>query len=334
MRLSAFSIVDPPDPHVPSPSRLPEVVGLARACEQGGLSALWVAEHHFQSGGGCPSPPVLLAACGAVTRTLRLGSMVSVLPYHRPIDVAEEYATLDRLLEGRLNFGVGSGYLATELEAFAVDPARKRSLFDDGLEFILAAFAGRAVRPAGADGPSVRLNVLPAQQPHPPVWIAVQRREAIAHVARKGYSIALVPYATVADRRELAEEIAEYRAQLPPGQTGEVAVALHVYAGDRVAEARTAFARYVRSRHDTGSTFLQAKADQNPRSTSPESIERSGLALFGDVETVLAGLGELESLGIDELLAIFDFGGLSPELVHRSVTTVGRAWADRVRSAA
>jgi len=334
VRLSAFSIVDPPDPHTPSPSRLPEVVELARACEQGGLSALWVAEHHFQSGGGCPSPPVLLAACGAVTRTLRLGSMVSVLPYHRPIDVAEEYATLDRLLGGRLNFGVGSGYLATELEAFAVDPARKRGLFDDGLAFVLSAFAGGEVQPAGDRAPSVRLNVLPVQQPHPPVWIAVQRREAIAHVARKGYSVALVPYATVADRRELAEEISEYRAQLPRGRSGEVAVAMHVYAGDRVEEARAAFARYVRSRHDTGSTFLQAKSDRHPSSTSPESIERSGLALLGDVGTVLAGLRELESLGIDELLGIFDFGGLAPGEVHRSVTAIGRAWADRIPTAA
>ncbi len=136
--------------------------------------------------------------------------MVSVLPFHRPIDVAEEYAMLDQLLGGRLNLGVGSGYIPMEFEGFGVDPTTKRERFESGLDTILTAFRGGSVR-AHEGAPPVRLNVLPVQQPHPPIWIAAQRREAIPFVARRGVSIALIPYATLSGLDELGAVVREFR---------------------------------------------------------------------------------------------------------------------------
>jgi len=330
VRLGAFTVVDGyPDRPDGDAGRVTEVVRLAGAAEAAGLSSLWVAEHHFHLGGGCPSPPVLLAACGMSTQRIRLGSLVSVLPFHRPIDVAEEYALVDRLIGGRLNLGVGSGYLASEFAGFGVDPAEKRTRFDSALEFLRDAFAGRPVRVGGAGAPAVTLNVRPLQQPHPPLWIAVQRREAIPHVARQRTSLALIPYATVDRPEELGEEIAEYRRAAPPGFRGEVAVALHLYAGPRPQAARSALARYVRSRLEYGSPFLEQKAQQRPQHATPEAIERSGLALFGTAEELVPRLEEFSRLGVDELLGIFDFGGLSPEEAAGSVQALGRAWAGR-----
>ena len=327
MRLSAFSVVDSyaVDPAVDD--RLPQVVALARGADDAGLSALWVAEHHFQPGGVCPAPPVLLAACGAVTRRLRLGVLVSVLPFHAPVEVAEQYATLDRLLGGRLNLGVGSGYIPLEFEGFGVDPTRKRELFDRALATLVAAFAGEEVRVDRPDARPVRLNVRPVQRPHPPIWVAVQRPEAIPHVARRGLSIALIPYATVRDRSELAAEIASYRANLPAGRRGEVAVAMHVYAGDRPDMARAALRRYLESRLRTQSAFYEQKARADPDAAGLEGIERSGFAPIGRPPDVVASLKGLAEIGVDELLGIFDFGGLDPVEVERSVASLGRAWA-------
>jgi alkanesulfonate monooxygenase SsuD/methylene tetrahydromethanopterin reductase-like flavin-dependent oxidoreductase (luciferase family) len=334
MRLGAFTVVEAYGDRPSAADRLLEVVRLARTAEAAGLSSLWVAEHHFHPAGVCPSPPVLLAACGEATRTLRLGSLVSVLPFHRPVDVAEEYAMLDRLLGGRLNFGVGSGYIPLEFEGFGLDPATKRERFESTLDLVLAAFGGREARLAGPEAPPVRLNVLPVQRPHPPVWVAVQRREAIPHVARQGRSIALIPYATVADRAELAEEIAEYRAHLPPGRSGEVAVAMHIYAGDRPDRARGALTRYLESRLKTQSTFYQKKAERSPHAASAEGIERSGFAAIGSADSVADQLSELASIGVDELLGIFDFGGLEEADVARSVASAGAAWNRRLPAAA
>jgi alkanesulfonate monooxygenase SsuD/methylene tetrahydromethanopterin reductase-like flavin-dependent oxidoreductase (luciferase family) len=327
VRLSAFTVVDEYASES-SNDRLGDVLRLAEAAEEGGLSALWVAEHHFHTGGVCPSPPVLLAAVGARTQRLRLGALVSVLPFHRPIELAEQYAMVDRLSGGRLNLGVGSGYIPLEFEGFGVDPSRKRELFDRGLETLLAAFEGKEVRSEGAQAAPVRLNVRPVQQPHPPLWIAVQRREAIPHVARRGASVALVPYATLSGPAELAEEVKEYRSHLPSGARGEVAAALHVYAGPNPDAARRALQRYLDSRLATQSAFYQEKVRRDPSHASAATIEASGWALFGAPDEVAERLHVFASTGVDEVLGIFDFGGLASDEVARSVRALGKAFAE------
>jgi alkanesulfonate monooxygenase SsuD/methylene tetrahydromethanopterin reductase-like flavin-dependent oxidoreductase (luciferase family) len=330
MRLGAFSVVDAyPDLPGGVTDRTAGIVRLAEEVEAAGLDSLWIAEHHFHDDGVCPSPPVLLTACAMRTRRIRLGSLVSVLPFHRPIDVAEEYALVDRLSEGRLNLGVGSGYLASELEAYGIDPAQKRERFDRALATLLAALEGKPVRAGGVSSPPVRINVRPVQRPHPPLWIAVQRAEAIAHVAAQGASVALIPYATVADLGELADQIATYRRALPPGVAGEVAVAVHLYAGPHPERARTAFRRYVASRIASGSTHLVQKSQQRPEHASPQAIERSGLAVFGGPEQVVEGLERFARIGVDELLGLFDFGGLTAEETAGSVRALGNAWRTR-----
>ncbi len=332
MKLSAFTVVDeyPPGPGE-TPERAREVVRLAETGEAAGLSALWVAEHHFQRAGVCPAPPVLLAACGARTRRLRLGVLVSVLPFHRPVELAEQYALLDRLLEGRLNLGVGSGYIPSEFEGFGIDPGSKRERFESALETMLRAFAGEEVQVDPPGSTPVRINVLPVQRPHPPLWVAVQRREAIPFVARQDRSIALVPYATVESPEELASEIREYRAALPEGRKGEVAVALHLYAGPHPERARVALQRYLDSRLATQSAFYRAKVDRDPKHARAEAIEAAGLALIGRPAEVAERLRAFAARGVDEVLGIFDFGGLSPDDVEASVRSLAGAMGGALR---
>lgn len=328
MRLGAFSVVDtdPERPHA-RPDRVGEVVALAEAAERAGLSGVWVAEHHFtKGGGGCPSPAVLLAACGARTRSIRLGSLVSVLPFHRPVDVAEEYALLDRLCGGRLNLGVGSGYLASEFAGFGVDPAEKRTRFDEGLATLERAFAGARFRAAPGAAEEVELNVRPVQRPRPPLWVAVQRREAVRFVAARGLGLALIPYATVLDLAELRGVVEEYRRALPGPGGGDVVAAVHVYAGDEPDRARSAFREYLDARLRTHSTFYEQKSHTAPSQSSPEALERADLAVFGDPAEVARRLHAYARAGVDELLGIFDFGGLPSEEVVRSVEALGRAW--------
>ncbi|MGA8543097.1 MAG: LLM class flavin-dependent oxidoreductase [Thermoplasmata archaeon] len=328
MKLSAFTVVDThPDGPEGTPDRYADVLRLAKAVEAGGLSTFWVAEHHFQPGGLCPSPPVLLAACGAQTRRIRLGAMVSVLPFHRPIELAEQYAMVDRLTGGRLNLGVGSGYIPLEFEGFGVDPATKRDRFDRSLETLLAAFDGGEVRSEEPGAVPVRLNVLPVQRPHPPLWIAVQRREALPFVARRGASLGLVPYATVANLAELGEEIREFRSHLPEGRSAEVAVAVHLYAGDRPERARKALGRYLEARLATQSTFYQEKVRRDPHHATAASIEANGFALFGTAPEVAQRLSEYAAIGVDEILGIFDFGGLDAGAATRSVRRLGSEFA-------
>ncbi len=327
MQLSAFSVVDGlVHPTGPPRERLAEVVALAEAAEAGGLTGLWVAEHHFHTGGLCPSPAVLLAACGARTRRLRLGVLVSVLPFHHPIEVAEQYAMVDRLTDGRLNLGFGSGYIPLELEGFGVDPASKRERFDRAYDTVLAALRGEAVAWGGSP---VTINVRPVQSPTPPIWIAVQRREAIPFVARRGVAVALVPYATLHSVDELAEEVREYRSHLPPGVRGHVSAAVHLYAGPHPERAREALQRYLDSRLEHQSAFLTKKVAEDPGAARADRMEAEGFALFGSPDDVAMKLATYEAAGVDEVLGLFDFGGLPFDEVERSVRALGSRVPER-----
>ncbi|HUI38413.1 MAG TPA: LLM class flavin-dependent oxidoreductase, partial [Thermoplasmata archaeon] len=290
------------------------------------------AEHHFHPGGVCPSPPVLLSAIGQRTQRIRIGVMVSVLPFHNAVDVAEQYATLDRLSGGRLNLGVGSGYIPMEFEGFGVDPETKRERFDRGLETLLAAWRGDPVRVSGNSSAPVRLNVRPIQAPSPPVWVAVQRPEAIPFIARRGLSLALVPYATLETIEELAEEVRSYRRELPEGARVTVSAALHVYAGPHPDHARAALQRYLDSRRVTQSAFYQEKVRRDSRHAFATVIERSGFAAIGSAAEVSERLERFREAGVDELLGIFDFGGLPVEEAIESVRAIAPSFAEGASS--
>jgi alkanesulfonate monooxygenase SsuD/methylene tetrahydromethanopterin reductase-like flavin-dependent oxidoreductase (luciferase family) len=327
VELSAFSVVDAFPPELAAGrDRYAELLSLATECDAAGLHAFWVAEHHFHAGGLCPSPPVVLAAVGQRTHRIRVGVLVSVLPFHEPVALAEEYALLDHVVGGRLNLGLGSGYIPMEFEGFGVDPAARRERFDRGFETVLAAFRGEEVRVGAPGATPVRINVRPVQLPRPPIWMAVQRREAIPFVARRGVSVALVPYATLAGFEELREEVREFRRNLPEGARARVSVALHLHAGQDVAGARSALQRYLDSRRATQSRFYEQKVEADPSQASAAAIERSGFALFGPAADVAEKLGAFREAGVDEVLGIFDFGGLRLEEVLGSVRALGAAF--------
>ncbi|MBI4255431.1 MAG: LLM class flavin-dependent oxidoreductase, partial [Candidatus Rokubacteria bacterium] len=144
MRFGVFSVVDHYPAELPRTSGqfFGELLEQAEAAEQLGFDSFWVAEHHFHEYGAIPSPAVWLAAAAQRTRRIRLGSAVVVLPFRNPLQVAEDYAMVDVLSGGRLNLGVGSGYLRHEFEGFGVRVEDKRERFDEALDVVLRAWTG------------------------------------------------------------------------------------------------------------------------------------------------------------------------------------------------
>jgi len=145
-------------------------------------------------------------------------------------------------------------------------------------------------------------------------------------------SIALVPYATIANHAELADEVREFRGQLPAGAKGEVAAALHLYAGPHPDRARQSLQRYLDSRLATQSSFYREKVRRDPAHANAAAIEEAGWAMFGSPEDVVRKLHDFEKTGVDEVLGIFDFGGLPADEVGRSVRALGWAFTGGGRS--
>ncbi|AOS65360.1 LLM class flavin-dependent oxidoreductase [Actinoalloteichus hymeniacidonis] len=323
MKLSIFSVTD----HYPARDRsiasfYDQLLGEISYAEELGFANYFIAEHHFHDYGIVPSPAVLLAAAARQTSRIGLGVAVAVLPFHQPMVLAEEYAMLDQLSGGRLALGVGSGYLPHEYAGFGVDPAEKRTRFDESLEIMTKAWTGAPVHFEGRHHrlSGVRSAITPVSSP--PLWVAVIRPEAAYHVGRQGRNIMLIPYASATDIGHLGEVVTAYRRGFAesgaPGQ-GDVAVALHTYVGEQPDvsdEVGPALAQYTDTRlyHKSHRSYAELVAAE--------------LVLFGDADLVSRRMRRLAELGVTQLLALCNFGALAPELVNASMKRLAGIDAD------
>ena len=106
-----------------------EVLTMAEWAEELGFDSFWLGEHHFYWYGTCVSPPMIIAALGQRTKKIRLGPAISVLPFHHPLVVAEEYALADNLCGGRLEFRDRQRLLAHRIQDVRhVDGGSKRKV--------------------------------------------------------------------------------------------------------------------------------------------------------------------------------------------------------------
>lgn len=312
MRFDLFWILDQnPELGETSGDVLARVLGETVVAEALGFSGCWYAEHHFTPYGVCPSPPVLLAAAASRTQRIRLGAAVSVLPLAHPIRTAEAYAMVDVISGGRLDLGVGSGYLSHEYDGFALPFAEKRARFDEALEFMLDLWNAQVREHPGPHfpAPPLAINVRPVQRPHPPVWIAVVRAESVRPVARKGFPIMLIPYATTLLDKHLDLFSTAYRQAAPGGHFPGLAAAYHAVVAPTMEEARAAMMpslrRYIASRtQHIGGT--------------PDEMVRNELVIAGDPPACVERIRRLAACGVNHLLLITSFGGMPSELVAQT----------------
>jgi probable F420-dependent oxidoreductase len=155
------------------------------ALETLGFDSLWLSE---RINGVAPDPVVGLSVAAGLTRRLKLGTSVLVLPGRNPVLLAKELATLDRLSGGRLLPAFGLGAVdAREQQAFGVERGERAALFDEALPLIRRLWSeDRVTHEGGAfrlDGVDVRPK--PVQSP-PEVWLGGQAPSELRRVGRLG----------------------------------------------------------------------------------------------------------------------------------------------------
>src|SRR5260370_576945 len=163
-----------------------------------GYDAVWLAEHHFSSFSVCPSVHMMGMLAAARTTRLRIGTGVSLAPFYHPLRLAEEVALLDVLSGGRVNWGAGRGFARVEFTAFGVPPEESATRFRETVEIVLKAWTDERLNFAGQHFHFDDIEVLPkpAQQPHPPVWVAASSEGAIDWAAGRGFSILMDPHSS------------------------------------------------------------------------------------------------------------------------------------------
>lgn len=177
--------------HLGSPE---ELRPLARKAEALGVSVLTVADHLDDQ----LSPIAALMAAADATTTLRVGSLVFANDYRHPVLLAKEAATIDRLSGGRLEFGLGAGWMLTDYRAAGMPlhpPSVRIERLDEALGIILALWSGEAVTHHGPNYTIDDLSVSPTplQRPAPPVWVGGGGRKVLEVAARHAQVIHLNP---------------------------------------------------------------------------------------------------------------------------------------------
>ncbi len=251
----------------------------------------------------------LLTWLGARTMTLRLGTAVIVLPWHNPVLLAEQAATLDLLSGGRLDFGVGKGYRYNEFVGFCVGIKEADARFDECLDVVLKAWtASEPFSHRGRYWQFDRIVVEPptAQQPHPPIWMGAGGESSVRQVAERGYNLLLGQYASPAD---VGRSIAAYRQAVEASGRRfdplSVGVTRAFFVCDGPEDKEAALQRRLANR------VRQLKLATQPDGTvlggpdratgDPDAVNRNS-AMYGSPDDIAEKLDELRRAGVGYVL--------------------------------
>jgi alkanesulfonate monooxygenase SsuD/methylene tetrahydromethanopterin reductase-like flavin-dependent oxidoreductase (luciferase family) len=295
-------------PDVDSGVGFREFVAYNVEAEALGYESSFVVEHHFTGFGQISATLNLLTWVGARTSTLRLGTAVITLPWHNPVLLAEQAATLDLLSGGRLDFGIGQGYRHNEFAGFCVPMEEAEARFEESLAIILKAWTSDA--PWSHRGrywqfENVVVEPPTAQKPHPPLWMGAGRPASIKKVAAYGYNLLLDQFAPV---EQIGERIALFRAEVEAHWRAfdprSVAVTRSVFVAMTEAEKQKALEARLAARQRTH-RLAQRPDGQNKASimSYADTLEAAEAgALYGTPDEIAAKLGALRDAGAEYVL--------------------------------
>ena len=159
-------------PGTPTPRLLQDRLDLVRMADQAGFTGYYLAEHHGSDLCMAPTQELFIAAASQITRTIRMGPMVKLLPLHNPVSLVEDMCVIDNLTNGRLEFGVGRGVAPIEHFWFSSNWPESRDRFEDTLRIIRRALRSGEVSSEGSrfhDFRTMPMATFPVQE-HIPFW--------------------------------------------------------------------------------------------------------------------------------------------------------------------
>jgi len=298
-----------------------------------GYYSTFLVEHHFTGFGQVSASLNLLTWLGARTRHLRLGTAVLVLPWHNPVLLAEQAATLDLLSGGRLDFGVGKGYRYNEFAGFCLPMEEADSRFEEALDVITRAFTSEtSFSHHGKYWQFADIVVEPptAQKPHPPFWMGAGSPASVRQVVERGYNMLLGQHSLA---EEILEQVAQFRREVEArGRAFDpmhVAVARAVHIAKNAADKEAALERRYQghmrinalARQPGGETRTRYILDDE-KAARHESAES---ALFGGPDEIMRKLERLQKGGVEYV--IINFGG-SRENIRRFARDIMPAFSE------
>ncbi|WP_333815015.1 MupA/Atu3671 family FMN-dependent luciferase-like monooxygenase, partial [Tabrizicola sp.] len=333
---------------LPGPAKYELLLEGAKFADSNGFCAIWTPERHFHAfGGPYPNPSVTGAAAAAITKNIgvRAGSIVA--PLHHPARIAEEWAIIDNLTNGRAGLAFASGWQPDDfvLRPENTPPANRQALFD-ALDQVRRLWRGEAVEFPRKDGTPFAVKTQPRPvSPEVQVWVTTAGNPETWRDAGKAGANVLT-HLLGQSIAEVADKVKLYRAALAEAghdpKRHKVTLMLHTYlASDREAArdiAREPMKDYLRSAAALIKQYAWAfPAFKKPQGmANPMDIDLGSLApdeleaildfaflryfddsgLFGTVEDAVKRVEELKAIDIDEIACLIDYGIPTPVVLE------------------
>jgi alkanesulfonate monooxygenase SsuD/methylene tetrahydromethanopterin reductase-like flavin-dependent oxidoreductase (luciferase family) len=320
-------------------------------CEELGLDGVVFNEHHYSSYGTMPSPNLIAAALSQRTKRIKIGVLGNILPLRdHPVRVAEEYAMIDCLSNGRLIAGFVRG-IPAEYVWYGVNPEESRGRFQEAYDLIMTAWTNSVW---SFEGEFYKLKDCaiwprPIQQPHPPIWIAARSAESIEWCVKRHLPCAQV-YQTTG---QIEDTFNYYRTKAKEdgweAKPDDFILCRHIYIDEsnkKAQEIAEPAMRYFFSVYNRGfnDAINQTAADQQKllaKLTSERSFNyfregnrsridfstlgwdeliKSGYMIAGDPDGVARQIqDQMKQVGADHFMGMFHIGNLAHEKVISSL---------------
>jgi alkanesulfonate monooxygenase SsuD/methylene tetrahydromethanopterin reductase-like flavin-dependent oxidoreductase (luciferase family) len=301
-----------------------DIVDEALYAEELGMHSAWIGEHHFSSLGVLSCPDLALAYVAARTKRIRLAPAVTVLPLHHPIRVAEQWASLDLLSGGRVDFAAGRGYDRREYQPFGVSFEENQPIFEEGMEIVRRLWmADERISWHGKyyHFDDVRITPKPVQRPLP-AYVGSFSKPSIELAARLGCGLIVAPFAaamTFGGLREVAQLYKETCAK--HGQKpGRLMCSYFTHFADNVSQDAAARARQIRYYKECVIPALPGDPATAPPSyryfidmvarlnnSRPEDLTENSV-LLGSSARIGETLAKVKAAGFDEVILYFNVG--------------------------
>jgi alkanesulfonate monooxygenase SsuD/methylene tetrahydromethanopterin reductase-like flavin-dependent oxidoreductase (luciferase family) len=301
-----------------------DILDEAVYAEEVGLHSAWIGEHHFSTLGVLSCPDLVLAHVAARTSRIRLAPAVTVLPLHHPIRVAEQWATLDLISGGRVDFAADRGYDRREYLPLGVSFEDNQEIFEEGMEVVRRLWASN--KPISHHGKHYRFDDIaitpkPLQRPLP-AYVASFSQPSIELAGRLGCGLIVAPFAATMSYGGL-RQVAELYHQtcVKHGQSpGRLMCSYFIHLADTIEEEEAARARQIRYYKECVIAAFPGDPKTAPpsyryfvgmveklRNVRPADLTENSV-LLGSPAQIVDTLKRVEATGFDEVILYFNVG--------------------------
>lgn len=311
----------------------------AKYADANGFNSIWTPERHFAAFGGLyPNPSVTSAALATITKNVALRAGSCVVPLHSPIRIAEEWAVVDNLSNGRVGMSIAAGWAPPD---FAIRPeafANAKQVMFESAEIVKKLWRGETVEFPGPGGKPVQVRTLPRPiQKELPIWVTTAGNiDTYVAAGRAGAN--LLTHLLGQTVEEVAEKVRAYRqawSEAGHAGRGTVTLMLHTLVGPDPAAVERVVRQPLKDYLKTAMFLVKAAAwnfptfkklseeqgktlDEFFATISPEDMDAlldfaferyfTTSGLFGTPEHCMAMVERVEAADVDEIACLIDFG--------------------------